>query len=59
MPLSLTEETYDELHYVLREIMVSEAKLSWQQNSRPKIVIASGDDLFNQKGEVLYDSVVC
>jgi hypothetical protein len=53
MPLSLTEETYDELHYLLREMMFDESP------HQRRIVIASGDDLFNQKGEVLYDSVVC
>ena len=47
MVSTISEETYDELHMLLREAM-----MDGERDQR--IVIASGDDLFNQQGESLY-----
>lgn len=48
MVSTISEETYDELNYLLRE-MISE-----EQPVQRRITIASGEDLFNEHGEHLY-----
>ncbi len=53
MVSTLTEETYEELNYLLREMMFDDDKLP-----RPtRINISSGEDLFNEYGDNLYASV--
>lgn len=46
--MTLNEETYEELNYLLREV-------TWDDYFQDrKILIASGEDLFDQEGFNLY-----
>lgn len=49
-PSSLTEETYDELNMLMREMAYD----SDIQRPIRRVNIASGDDLFNEQGDHLY-----